>query len=115
MIVKPEDARKIFYNDISEAEAERWIQKILPQSMGVYNSTQTYVGWKYIPSTFVTGLLDQSDFKPPFVQYIISSARQQHAEAFDMVETCEQGGHCLMISHPDWLADVLRRSAGEVC
>lgn len=115
MIVTPDNARKTFYNDLPPGEADKWIEKVLPQSMGVYTSAQTYCGWKHIPSTFVTGLLDVSDFKPPFVEWIVSTARQQQPDAFDVVETCKDGGHCLMISHPVWLADVLRRSAGETC
>ena len=35
------------------------------------------------------------------------------ASALDVVETCD-GEKCLMLSHPDWLAGVLRRVAGEV-
>lgn len=31
-----------------------------------------------------------------------------------MVERCEEGGHCMMISFPDWTAEVLRKAAGEV-
>jgi hypothetical protein len=44
---------------------------------------------------------------------MIEGARQQVQTAFDVVETCEGGGHCLMISQPQWLAGVLRRAAGE--
>jgi len=44
---------------------------------------------------------------------IINGAMQLEPSAFDVVERCD-GGHCLMISRPQWLADVLRRAAGEV-
>lgn len=45
---------------------------------------------------------------------MIEEARRLESRAFDVVESCEGGGHCLMISRPQWLADVLRRAAGEV-
>ena len=44
---------------------------------------------------------------------IINGAKQLEPTAFDVVEKCD-GGHCLMISRPQWLAEVLRRAAGEV-
>ena len=44
---------------------------------------------------------------------MIDGATQLEPGAFDVVEECD-GRHCLMISRPQWLADVLRRAAGEV-
>lgn len=46
------------------------------------------------------------------VDSIIKTARNMEPSAFDVVEKCD-GGHCLMISRPEWLADVFRRAAGE--
>nr|POF15620.1 hypothetical protein CFP56_48814 [Quercus suber] len=112
--VLPEDARAIFYNDMSSAEGDRWAAEIRPQSVGVYTSTTTYAAWRYIPSTFVIAKQDKTTFTPEIVDSMITSARQQVPAAFDVVETCDDGGHCLMISHPDWLANALRRAAGEM-
>ena len=44
---------------------------------------------------------------------IIRGAKLSEPSAFDVIERCD-GGHCLMISRPDWLAGVLRKAAGEV-
>ena len=112
--VNPDDAKKIFYNDLSSAEADEWASKLTHQSLGVYSSTQTYAAWRYIPSTFVIGEQDQSTLSPQVVQMMIDGAKQLEPGAFDVVERCD-GGHCLMISRPRWLADVLRRAAGEIC
>jgi len=47
------------------------------------------------------------------VKILIGTARRIEPIAFDVVEHCEDGGHCLMISRPEWTADALRRAAGE--
>ena len=44
---------------------------------------------------------------------MIEGAKQVGASAFDMVERCD-GGHCLMIGRPLWVAEVLRRAVGGV-
>jgi pimeloyl-ACP methyl ester carboxylesterase len=107
-----EDAKKIFYNDISPEEGDAWASKLAHQSIGVYTSTTSYAAWRHIPSTYVIGTEDKTTFTPGLVDFIINSARSIEPSAFDVVEKCD-GGHCLMISRPEWLADVLRRAAGE--
>ncbi|KAF2655183.1 hypothetical protein K491DRAFT_704801 [Lophiostoma macrostomum CBS 122681] len=97
-----EDAKRIFYNDVSDEEGNERASKLAHQSVGVYDSTTTYAAWKVIPSTYVTGKADKTIFTPEL---------QLHT-AFDVVEECD-GGHCLMISHPEWLAGVVKRAAGE--
>ncbi|KAF2678720.1 hypothetical protein K458DRAFT_422809 [Lentithecium fluviatile CBS 122367] len=97
--VNPADAKRIFYNDISDEEGDKWASKLVHQS-------------KYIPSTYVIGKADRTTFTPKLVNYMIKSAREQQLTAFDVVEECD-GGHCLMISHPEWLAGVVKRAAGE--
>jgi pimeloyl-ACP methyl ester carboxylesterase len=86
----------------------------LPQSAGVYFSTQTYAAWKDIPSTYIIGDKDQSHFSPTLVDMMIKGAREIEPSAFDVVEHCKEGGHCLMISYPEWTADALRRAAEEI-
>jgi pimeloyl-ACP methyl ester carboxylesterase len=110
--VSAEDAKRIFYNDLSDAEGDKWAAKLTHQSGGVYGSTTTYAAWRYIPSTYVIGTQDKTTFTPEVVDMIINTARQIQPTAFDVVEKCD-AGHCLMISQPEFLADVLRRAAGE--
>jgi hypothetical protein len=107
-----EDAKDIFYNDISSEEGDLWASKLSHQSIGVYTSTTSYAAWRYIPSTYVIGTKDKTTFTPEVVSFMIDTAKKIEPTAFDVVERCD-GGHCLMISHPKWLADVLRRAAGE--
>lgn len=111
--VEPEDAKKIFYNDLPSAEADEWTSKLLHQSLGVYSSTTTYAAWRDIPSTYVIGENDKTTFTPVVVEMMIKGAKELEPNAFDVVERCD-GGHCLMISCPQWTANVLRKAAGDV-
>jgi pimeloyl-ACP methyl ester carboxylesterase len=108
-----EAAKSVFYNDLSPEEGAKWAAKLRPQSMGVYNSTTTYAAWRHVPSTYVIAAEDKAPLTPAVAKIMIDAARQQVPTAFDVVETCEGGGHCLMIGHPEWLAGVLQRAAGE--
>ncbi|KAE9362656.1 alpha/beta-hydrolase [Stipitochalara longipes BDJ] len=111
--VSPENAKKVFYNDMSEAKGDELAGQLKHQSMGVYFSIPTYAAWKEIPSTFLQGDLDESSVSGEMLQMMLAGARQIEPSAFDVVEHCEDGGHCLMISKPEWTADALRRAAGE--
>jgi pimeloyl-ACP methyl ester carboxylesterase len=110
--VQAEDAKSVFYNDFSLEEADSWASKLIHQSVGVYTSTTSWAAWRHIPSTYVIGTKDKTTFTLEMVENMINMARSIEPSAFDVVEKCD-GGHCLMISRPEWLADVLRRAAGE--
>lgn len=111
--ISPEDAKKVFYNDVPAAKGDEMVAKLKHQSLGVYFSIPTYAAWKDIPSTFLQGDLDQSSVSDEMVKMMVGTARQIEPSAFDVIEHCEDGGHCLMISRPEWTADALRRAAGE--
>ncbi|KAF7880914.1 uncharacterized protein EAF02_006805 [Botrytis sinoallii] len=111
--VEPEDAKRIFCNDISSKKADKLIPELLPQSLGVYFSTATYAAWLDVPSTFLYGEADQSSFTPEVVKMMIKGAQMMNPTAFDVVESLKEGGHCFMISHPEWTAEALRRAARE--
>lgn len=98
---------------MSSAEGDVLAAQLAPQSLGVYFSTATYAAWMDIPSSFLAGKADQSAITPTMVEKMIEGAQQIEPSAFDTVEHCEEGGHCVMISHPVWTANALRRAAGE--
>jgi len=110
--VDGEDAKRIFYNDLTSAEGDKQVAQLLSQSLGVYSSTATYAAWIDIPSTFLQGDKDQSSFSATMNDMMIKSAQQLNPNAFDVVEHCPEGGHCLMISHPEWTAAALIRAVG---
>ncbi|TVY80266.1 hypothetical protein LSUE1_G006533 [Lachnellula suecica] len=111
--VSPEDAKRIFYNDVSSEKGDELAAQLLPHSLGTYFCPPTYAAWKDIPSTFLAGDTDQSALNPVVADMMIKGAQQMVPSAFDVVEHCKEGGHCLMASYPEWTADALRRAAGE--
>jgi pimeloyl-ACP methyl ester carboxylesterase len=110
--VTDEDARDIFYNDMTHEESDKWSAKHRHESSGVFGSTATYAVWRDVPSTYVIATEDKA-FRREVVDGMIKTARGQVPSAFDVVEIAEGAGHCPMISRPEWVADVLRRAAGE--
>ncbi|KUJ15495.1 uncharacterized protein LY89DRAFT_720029 [Mollisia scopiformis] len=95
--VTPSDAASIFYHDLPSSECsstrEKWVKELEPhQSLG---------------------MKDKSVFTLEAVEGMLGAARGQVESAFDVVERCEEGGHCLMVSYPEWTAQALRRAAGE--
>jgi hypothetical protein len=47
------------------------------------------------------------------VKMMINGTREIESSEFDVMERCETGGCCFMISRSEWAADALRRAAGE--
>lgn len=68
----------------------------------------------HIPSTYLIGAQDRTRFTAAVSEMMIQGAQQLEPSAFDVVERCEEGGHCVMVSFPEWTAEALRRAAGEV-
>ncbi|KAL2068192.1 hypothetical protein VTL71DRAFT_16290 [Oculimacula yallundae] len=109
--IKPADALSVFYNDLSPPEAEYWASQLLPQSLGVFWSQTSYAAWRYIPSTYVLCARDQS-MSLSYGEMILKAAQDSKPNMVDSVERCD-AGHCVMLSQPQWTADMLRRAAGE--
>ncbi|KAF8865736.1 alpha/beta-hydrolase [Acephala macrosclerotiorum] len=107
-----EKAVNVLYNDLPKAEAEYWASQLLPQSIGVFWSKTTYAAWRYIPSTYVLCGKDQS-ITLPYAEMILKAARDSKPNAIDTVEKCEDAGHSVMLSQPEWTATMLRKAAGE--
>jgi pimeloyl-ACP methyl ester carboxylesterase len=109
--VSAEDALSVFYNDISPETAQKLASELQPQSIGVFWSTITYAPWRKIPTTYVLLENDQS-FTMGYAEYLLGIAKSTDDHKIDILEKYDSG-HFVMISHPDWLAEVLRRAAGE--
>ncbi|KAE9378819.1 alpha/beta-hydrolase [Stipitochalara longipes BDJ] len=111
-IVLPSSAKRVFYQDMPTAQADTLSTQLLHQSLGVFFSTSTYAAFEDIPSTFLSSGADLT----PFGQLngvMLEYCRQSVPGAFDVVEHCEEAGHAVMASQPEWTADALRRAAGE--
>jgi hypothetical protein len=65
-----------------------------------------------IPTTYVLCEQDQS-FMMDYSKHLLSEARSTNAHKIDTLETCD-AGHFVMVSCPQWLADVLKRAASSI-
>jgi hypothetical protein len=110
--VDPADAKKVFYNELSSEEGDKWAALLKPHSLGAYATPTSYAAWRHIPSTYVICAADKTSITPELAESMISTARELEPTAFDVVERSDTD-HCPMLSRPEWLAGVLKRAAGE--
>jgi pimeloyl-ACP methyl ester carboxylesterase len=97
---------------MSKLEAEYWTSQLLPQSIGVFWSKTSYAAWRYIPTTYVLCGRDQT-MPLPYGEMILKAAQDSKPNMIDTVEKCDDAGHSVMLSQPEWTANMLRRAAGE--
>ncbi|KAK4909473.1 hypothetical protein LTR49_021752 [Elasticomyces elasticus] len=95
--ISAEIAKRVVYNDMTDADGDKWAKDLRPWSIGCTFSRSTYAGWRVIPSTYVFSKEDKEGL------------------GF-MVDTEEvvDAGHAVMISRPEWTAGMLSRSAKGV-
>lgn len=110
--VDSELAIPVFYNDMPRNLAQYWVSQLLPQNVGVYWSKTTFAAWRQISTTYVLCGKDSS-MTLPYAEMILSAAQASQPNMMDTIEKCETAGHCVMLSHVDWTARMLRRAAGE--
>jgi len=56
----PTNPKKLFYHDVSDAEAERAISLLQRQSEALMLIPQTYAPWKHVPTTYIICEEDQA-------------------------------------------------------
>jgi pimeloyl-ACP methyl ester carboxylesterase len=87
--------RTALYSDLSEAQVDRAIAKLVPQSLRSFGETVTTAGWRAIPSTYVVCTDDLSI--PPALQEFLST----RAAAVERLPS----GHSPFLSMPSELAN----------
>ena len=113
MHVIPEAAKKMWYHDIPEAEAEECLKTMVRhQSIGVFWSKTTVAAWRYIPTTYIY-CGDDRTMPKAFAEKLVGDAKATKDHMIDTVEECEGSGHFPMLSRPDWVVGALKRAAGE--
>jgi pimeloyl-ACP methyl ester carboxylesterase len=106
MVLDPEVAKKLAFQQASPAVADWAAAQLRPMSMGAGGSpTLEGVGWHSIPSTYVVSSEDRTI--RPEVQ-----RRWARTRASDSIEV--PFDHCPPISHPREVADILARLAEVV-
>ncbi|ROV88399.1 hypothetical protein VPNG_10291 [Cytospora leucostoma] len=109
IIIRPEDAKDMFYQDLDDSTIAELVKDLRPQSFGSYWSTTTYAAWRHIPTTYILCVGD----KPTTVvaaQYLIDTAKASGPHKIDNVIKAESG-HSPFISKPEWTAETLIKEA----
>ena len=106
-VFRPAEPEEVFYNDLSPAQAEEAVRELQLHSTSAMWSPATHTAWRHIPSTYLLCEVDRAI--PVGAQEAMT---RQEGATFQAVERC-QAGHAPMVSCPDFVAEVVRRAAGE--
>lgn len=111
MIVEPEDAKGLFYQDLPDDVVSELAKDLRPQSLGVFWSTTSYAAWKHVPTTYVI-CEDDTPSTVAAAGYLLSTAQAAEGSKVDTVVK-RKVGHSPFLSQPEWTASMLREAAGE--
>lgn len=100
-------SEKIFYNDMAEAEQQKWAARLGPFSHKCLFRNLSYVGWRDIPSTYIDCWHDQVVPIDAQRGMVTGSGVSFQKETLDM-------SHSPVLSMPDQVAAAVRRAAGEI-
>ncbi|MEU1820196.1 alpha/beta fold hydrolase [Streptomyces roseifaciens] len=98
-----EDARRILFDDVPEADADRAVARLRPQSVRSFTERVTTAGWRTVPSCYVVCDHDQA---------LEPSRQHELATRADSVHRLPSG-HSPFLSMPRQLATLLGRIAGS--
>ncbi|MER6997745.1 alpha/beta fold hydrolase [Streptomyces sp. NPDC000410] len=96
-----EDARRILFDDVPEADADRAVARLRPQSVRSFTERVTTAGWRTIPSSYVVCDRDQA---------LEPSRQRELATRADSVHRLPSS-HSPFLSMPRQLAALLGRIA----
>jgi len=101
--------KEIFYNDLSDSEAEPYIAALKPHSYPTFFSKLTVAPWKVIPSTYI---VCANDLAIPIhaQEGMLAMAEGMAPGCFDVIDKCD-AGHSPFLSRPEWLAGRLINAA----
>ena len=97
--VNPE---QLLFNDLDEEERAKWVKALKPQPAEGWNGTIRYCGWKDVPSVYLVCEKDQ--VLPLEIQL------QMAGLAGSEVVRCSSG-HCVMLSMPEKVVEVILSAA----
>ncbi|MFV8126978.1 alpha/beta fold hydrolase [Streptomyces syringium] len=96
-----EDARRILFDDVPEADADRAVARLRPQSVRSFTERVNTAGWRTVPSSYVVCDHDQA---------LVPSRQRELATRADSVHRLPSG-HSPFLSMPRRLATLLGRIA----
>ena len=100
--VRPLDPGAIFYNDLDDDTAKRWISKLQVHSWATFSSNLSYAAWKHVDSAY---LICEADNAVPI--------QAQEAMASSMTTERCSASHSPFLSQPEVTTAFIRRQAGE--
>ncbi|KAE9967015.1 hypothetical protein BLS_001101 [Venturia inaequalis] len=105
--IRVERCNEIFYNDLSEEEANKRSSELQHHATGAFYSIQTYSAFKFIPSTYVICELDNAI--PVALQEMIAT---QPGADMDIIRL--KSSHSPFYSMPEETSNIIRKAAGEL-
>lgn len=106
--VNPDRPDEVFYNDVSEEDAQAAVKSLRPQSYRTFLSPCTYAAWKEVPSAYL--YCAQDNAIPLGIQKMMvedwAAGYPIHTEFLD-------ASHSPFLSKPTEVTTVIRRAAGE--
>ncbi|KAF9728988.1 hypothetical protein PMIN06_010440 [Paraphaeosphaeria minitans] len=106
MLVRPDTPREIFYGDLSDEAAAKWVQRLVPFSYQCYHGKTRYAAYGEVQTTFVFCTEDKAI--PISVQEGMVAAAEQQGAKFGRV-VLEGSSHSPMLSRPGELVEVIKR------
>ncbi|KAI0206836.1 alpha/beta-hydrolase [Astrocystis sublimbata] len=109
VVVLPEDAKDMFYQDLDDETAADLAKDLRPHSFASYWGTTDHAAWRIIPTTYIVTLND----RPSTVdacRHLIDAAKASGHHKIDRVIEVE-AGHSPFISKPEWTAKTLIEEA----
>jgi pimeloyl-ACP methyl ester carboxylesterase len=100
-------AHDIFYGDLDEDEAKKWVGKLQKQAAKSVEGKNTYAAWKHIPSTYILCGKDKA------VPIQAQEAMVAQEGANFNIERFNEASHSPFLSMPKETADAIRRASGE--
>ena len=100
-IVTPDNPHQVFFGDVPAEEADRAVERLLPQSLRAFTEELTAAAWKTIPSTYI--ICDNDQAIPVFAQEAMSA----RSTAVHRLPT----SHSPFLSQPATLAALLAEIA----
>jgi hypothetical protein len=99
----------MFYQDLSDHDAEQLGKALRPMSLGPYWSPTTFAAWRKIPTTYVLCTKD-APATVEAAEFLIQSAQSSRPQMIDKVIRRDVG-HSPFFSQPEWTAQMLRDAA----
>ncbi|KAF4963263.1 hypothetical protein FSARC_8701 [Fusarium sarcochroum] len=99
--------KDIFYDDISQEEADIYISNLKPHSYKAFQSRLTYEGWRHVPTTYLYCTLDAA--------LPIAAQRrmvQETAKGVNIRTEELNTGHSPFFKSPAAVADMIERAVG---